>query len=968
MLTIAILLCLLNINKVNSENLLELVRLPLQGIGGSDNANFISADKLCDTLFNTQLATIASQQEQDQADSLCGNNRCWIGINDMNTEGTLSWLDRTTVLFTNFGNSNTEDLDCVYFDGNSNGEWMYADCDSELNYILCNAPNPNLFANIENSLVFQEFRDYTGQTNNLVHPNFGVHNGPIIRDSELEHDGFFRPLRNQKSGREISNICSDLSRSNFNSASDSSDENEFDPFSDESDVGLSNLAWLFGQFMDHEIVEQTASMEDNPGTPVDETAICIAIPFDDPQFDATEPEEQCIMFNDNAENVATDGSGQPTLHNINIVTSYIDGSAVYGSESDRIPHLRLHDGTGRMNTSTNAAGDINLPFNTIQIQNGGTPSNGIPRTDLFVTGEFRVNENVALTAMHTLWVREHNRLANEIRNAPGNDQLTGDEIFEYARAVNTATIQHIVYNEFLPAFYGQGNQPFSFDLNSEYDEDVDPSCKEHWSFVTFRVGHTLISDGINMRDTLCSLPTNGPSELHLFESFTKPNTVRDGNGIVDKILHGMSCNSARNIDPFIIGTLRNFLQFNVNGNQSPMDLMAINIERARDDFIVNYRQLRKDLGLSDFDDFNENGIFTNIARQNIEVAYDNVDIIDPIIGAFSEPHIQGGAFGETIAESWRRQFQSLIDGDRFFYKRYLKGGLLKYVETRTMRNVIMNNARQGTVYEYKRDHQNAFNIPSEGQNEGARFDQFTPIRLDLPQFGNRCFQAYDSIVIGQCDSNNVNQTFYYNPLSKEIISYEHKCLSVIEDDYNANTPSGQLRFEKCGGFARQKWLLKLQNTEGQITIRNFLGNCITEILSAVTTEKCEFIAGETIGNVFFPANQLWFLVQPEVVSLILNGDATISAKINTEINKDTKDLINKNVEHSKNIFKKKLIITEAQLIGLIIGAVMFGIIVIFGLLKCLLCNNRVKYTKIDSGVSPKISNANGMDNDNEIIA
>jgi hypothetical protein len=45
----------------------------------------------------------------------------------------------------------------------------------------------------------------------------------------------------------------------------------------------------------------------------------------------------------------------------------------------------------------------------------------------------------------------------------------------------------------------------------------------------------------------------------------------------------------------------------------------------------------------------------------------NVDGVDAFVGMVSEPHVAGSELGELQLAMWRRQFQALRDGDRFFF-------------------------------------------------------------------------------------------------------------------------------------------------------------------------------------------------------------------------------------------------------------------------------------------------------------
>ena len=78
---------------------------------------------------------------------------------------------------------------------------------------------------------------------------------------------------------------------------------------------------------------------------------------------------------------------------------------------------------------------------------------------MFLAGDVRANEQVGLLAFHTLFVREHNRLADKIvkkykRALPSGTSERDEHIYQLARKIVGAELQAITYNEFLPALLG----------------------------------------------------------------------------------------------------------------------------------------------------------------------------------------------------------------------------------------------------------------------------------------------------------------------------------------------------------------------------------------------------------------------------------------------------------------------------------------------------------------------------------
>ena len=63
-----------------------------------------------------------------------------------------------------------------------------------------------------------------------------------------------------------------------------------------------------------------------------------------------------------------------------------------------------------------------------------------------------MNEQIGLTAMHTIWMREHNRIANALADC--NRHWDDARIYEETRRIIIAQVQHITYNEFVPLLLG----------------------------------------------------------------------------------------------------------------------------------------------------------------------------------------------------------------------------------------------------------------------------------------------------------------------------------------------------------------------------------------------------------------------------------------------------------------------------------------------------------------------------------
>merc|ERR1712029_1131840 len=150
---------------------------------------------------------------------------------------------------------------------------------------------------------------------------------------------------------------------------------------------------------------------------------------------------------------------------------------------------------------------------------------GSKRNDCFFAGDFRVNEQLNLIVLHTLFMREHNRIATQLASI--NPSWSDDKIYQEARRINVAEYQHIVFKEWLPIIIGNnfmksyGLFPLSSGFSSDYSDSFDPRINNEFAAAAFRFGHSMIPATFSSK-------SKGRSEqsLNMRELFFKPASLK----------------------------------------------------------------------------------------------------------------------------------------------------------------------------------------------------------------------------------------------------------------------------------------------------------------------------------------------------------------------------------------------------------------------------------------------------------
>ena len=494
-----------------------------------------------------------------------------------------------------------------------------------------------------------DYRTIDGSGNNVANPSWGKPGQQLFRMTPSDYeDGISIPR-----GGDPSILPSARVISNAVVAQSSSIPNP---------QGASDMLWQWGQIMDHDLDLTTPASG----------AFNIVIPPGDLIFDPLNTGTQTMPLTRSI----FDGSTGITTprEQINQVTAFIDGSMVYGSDQARNDFIRdLAANNGKLKLDSNGL----LPLNTAGLPNGNGPN---PPNTMFLAGDVRVNEQAGLTVLHTLLVREHNWLVDQIPSSV----IDPNERYQQAKIILEGEIQHITYNEFLPLLLGPNYMPAPY---SGYHADVYPQVSTEFSTAAFRVGHTLLSSSLERFNEDGTIPPSG--HLSLKAAFFNPNIVK--NEGIDPLLRGLAVGKSEKIDNFVIDEVRNFL-FGEPAPAGGFDLPSLNIQRGRDHGLPSYNQFRTEIGLGAKTSFLDlTGGNTELATKLASV-YSSVDDVDLWMGGLSEPAVSGGMVGETFGTILKDQFERVRDGDRYWYQnRDLNSMQLGMIENTRLSDVILRD-------------------------------------------------------------------------------------------------------------------------------------------------------------------------------------------------------------------------------------------------------------------------------------
>src|SRR4029077_9059918 len=241
----------------------------------------------------------------------------------------------------------------------------------------------------------------------------------------------------------------------------------------------------------------------------------------------------------------------------------------------------------------------------------------------YIAGDGRVNENIGLTAVHSIFHSEHNRLVDQTMQValqsndlsfltqwlmPGTaptafpttqaaiDALhwNGERLFQAGKFGTEMQYQHLVFEEFARTVQPQIDEflaPFG------YDTLIDPSIVAEFAHTVYRFGHSMLTETVDRFDPNFNVvgdpnSANPDQQLGLIAAFLNPLAYAGSGPTPEEatgaIIRGVTRTVGNQIDEFVTEALRN----NLLGTH--LDLAVLNIARGRDTGIPPLNEARRE--------------------------------------------------------------------------------------------------------------------------------------------------------------------------------------------------------------------------------------------------------------------------------------------------------------------------------------------------------------------------------------
>ncbi|KAJ8385975.1 hypothetical protein AAFF_G00177960 [Aldrovandia affinis] len=527
-----------------------------------------------------------------------------------------------------------------------------------------------------------KYRTASSICNNRRNPRMGSSNTPFTRwlpskyqdglalplgwDENLQVNGQLLPLVREVSNRILKTANEDVVSDNI----------------------YTHLVTIFGQWTDHDLTFTPVSpsirsfsngidCEDS----CERTEPCF--PMKIPNGDSagfTRDSEKCMPFSRSAPGCGTGNTGyifgaNNVRQQMNSITAFLDMGQVYGSSdalSRELRNLTNDGGLLRVNQRYTDNGRELLPFSSMPedvcaTRNAIKNTSYLEEVPCFLAGDLRVDENMALTTMHTLMMREHNRLVRALYQL--NPKWSSETLYQEARKIMGGYSQVITFRDYLFHIVGPDFVERQLSTYPGYDENVDPSISNVFATAAYRFAHLAVQPFLFRLDEEYNEHPLYPSQL-LSKSFFVPWRVVFEGGL-DPIMRGIVGRRAKlnTQDHMMHDEMRQRLfQFT---SQLALDLGSLNMQRGRDHGLPGYNAWRGFCGLSEPQTLAELADVLNNTdlAENLMQLYGTPDNIDVWLGGIAEPFVPAGRVGPLFACIIATQFQKIRQGDRLWWER-----------------------------------------------------------------------------------------------------------------------------------------------------------------------------------------------------------------------------------------------------------------------------------------------------------
>ncbi|XP_072546433.1 thyroid peroxidase [Salminus brasiliensis] len=358
---------------------------------------------------------------------------------------------------------------------------------------------------------------------------------------------------------------------------------------------------------------------------------------------------------------------------MNSATSFLDASTVYGHSAElekALRNLSSPEGLLAVNSKySDRGGHSFLPFVK------STPSACLQqpatgpreRLECFLAGDSRVNEILPLVALHTLWMREHNRIATRLKQL--NAHWSSETTYQETRKIIGALHQIITMRDYFPKILGEEAFEETIGPYQGYDESVNPSVSNVFATAAFRFGHATISAQIRRLNESFQEHPYFPS-LNLHQAFFSPwRIIREGG--LDPILRGLLGWPAARQNQQHLMTEELTEKLVVLNIPEALDLAALNLQRGRDHGLPGYNDWREFCG---YDRVESKADLSAVVRDTALVEqlmdlYGHPNNIDVWLAGLVEDPLPAARIGPLFACLIGKQMKMLREGDRFWWEK-----------------------------------------------------------------------------------------------------------------------------------------------------------------------------------------------------------------------------------------------------------------------------------------------------------